>query len=75
VADEKKAGFVASKKVGCAVKRNLAKRRLKALFLELQSELKSGIYIFIAKETIKDIDYSKLKSALTWSFKRLECFK
>ncbi|MDR3346381.1 MAG: ribonuclease P protein component [Campylobacteraceae bacterium] len=75
VSDENRAGFVASKKVGNAVKRNSAKRRLKALFYELQNELKSGTYVFIAKEVIKDIDYKRLKSSLLWSFRRLECLK
>jgi ribonuclease P protein component len=75
ISNEKKVGFTAGKKVGNAVLRNLAKRRLRALFTELQSRLKDGIYIFVAKETIKTIEYKQLKSSLLWSFKRLECLK
>ncbi|MDR0408184.1 MAG: ribonuclease P protein component [Campylobacteraceae bacterium] len=75
ISDEKKAGFTAGKKVGNAVLRNLAKRRLRALFIEFQSKLKDGVYVFVAKESIKNINYKQLKSSLLWSFKRLECLK
>ncbi len=72
---EKKVGFTASKKVGNAVKRNLAKRRLRALFFELCEELNSGSYIFVAKNRIIDVDYESLKKSLIWSLKRLKCMK
>lgn len=75
ITSEKKAGFVASKKVGNAVKRNLAKRRLKALFYDLREQLKDGTYVFVAKEAIGEADYKRLKNSLLWSFKRLECLK
>jgi ribonuclease P protein component len=75
ISDEKKVGFTAGKKVGNAVLRNRAKRRLRALFAELEGKLKSGIYIFVAKESIKTISYKQLKNSLLWSFKRLECLK
>ena len=72
---EKSVGFTASKKVGNSVKRNLARRRLKALFLELSGGLKSGSYIFVVKEKINKMDYISLKKGLIWSFKRLECLE
>ncbi|MDR2080824.1 MAG: ribonuclease P protein component [Campylobacteraceae bacterium] len=75
ISDEKKAGFTAGKKVGNAVLRNRAKRRLRALFVELQDKLKDGIYVFVAKESLKNMSYKQLKSSLSWSFKRLECLK
>ena len=71
----KKVGFTASKKVGNSVKRNLARRRLKALFLELSGGLESGSYIFVAKTKIDDMDYTSLKKSLLWSFKRLNCLE
>ncbi|MDR0762574.1 MAG: ribonuclease P protein component [Campylobacteraceae bacterium] len=73
--NEKKAGFTAGKKVGNAVLRNRAKRRLRAIFTQTEQKLKEGIYIFVAKEGLKNMDYKQLKSSLLWSFKRLECFK
>ena len=72
---KKKLGFTASKKVGNSVKRNRARRRLKALFFELSPGLKSGSYIFVAKEKIDYMDYESLKKGLLWSFKRLDCVK
>ncbi|MCF6173722.1 MAG: ribonuclease P protein component [Campylobacteraceae bacterium] len=72
---KKKVGFTASKKVGNAVKRNLAKRRLRALFLELCEQIESGSYIFVAKQKIVDMDYESLKKSLIWSLKRLKCLK
>jgi hypothetical protein len=44
-------GFIASKKVGNAVKRNRAKRRMRALFSDFESSFASGIYIFVAKKS------------------------
>lgn len=72
---ENRVGFIASKKVGNAVKRNLAKRRLRAIFFDFQDILNSGMYVFVAKESIHESDYKSLKESLKWSFKRLGCLK
>ena len=56
-------GFVASKKVGNAVKRNRAKRLLRALFIERSSMLKSGDYILVAKAPILASEYRELSRA------------
>lgn len=58
---QKKVGFTASKKVGNAIKRNLAKRRLRAIFLEIQHTLSDGVYVFVAKEKINHLPYDTLK--------------
>ncbi|MDD5399817.1 MAG: ribonuclease P protein component [Sulfurimonas sp.] len=57
-----KVGFTATKKIGNAVKRNRAKRRLRALFLEFSHLLKDGTYIFVAKQTISETTHQKLKN-------------
>jgi len=57
-----KVGFTATKKIGNAVKRNRAKRRLRALFLEFSHLLKDGTYIFVAKQTINETTHQKLKN-------------
>ncbi|MDR0580148.1 MAG: ribonuclease P protein component [Campylobacteraceae bacterium] len=75
MSDEKKVGFTAGKKVGNAVLRNRAKRRLRAIFAQTEQRLKDGIYVFVAKEGLKNMDYKQLRSSLLWSFKRLECFR
>ena len=55
--DERKVGFVASKKVGNAVQRNRAKRLLRAHFISQIDTLKTGHYIFVAKKPILESDY------------------
>ena len=53
-------GISVSKKLGNAVKRNRAKRRLRALFCEYSNSLKDGTYIFVAKAAIFDAPFEKL---------------
>ena len=68
-------GFTASKKVGNAVKRAQAKRRMRALFFENRENLIDGTYVFVARDKIGQISYSELKRCFNWSLKRLECLK
>ena len=56
-----KIGFTATKKIGNAVKRNRAKRRLRALFCEHSQNLKSGTYIFVAKQSIIEVPHDDLE--------------
>jgi len=72
---EKKVGFIASKKVGNAVKRARAKRRMRALFFDNQESLIDGIYLIVAKDRINQMNYDELEKGIKWSFKRLECLK
>ncbi|MCK9162351.1 MAG: ribonuclease P protein component [Arcobacter butzleri] len=67
-----KNGFVASKKVGNAVKRNSAKRRLKALFLEYCDTIKIGKYILVAKDTITQKEYLELKKDFLFAFRKMK---
>ena len=55
-----KVGFTATKKLGNAVKRNRAKRRMRAMFCEFSNSLKDGSYIFVAKAGIFEASYEKL---------------
>ncbi|WP_345987169.1 ribonuclease P protein component [Sulfurimonas sp. HSL1-2] len=57
-------GFTASKKVGNAVKRNRAKRRMRALFYGLEPQLAAGSYILVAKATTVDTPYAVMEKAL-----------
>ncbi|MGD9717619.1 MAG: ribonuclease P protein component [Sulfurimonadaceae bacterium] len=54
-------GFTATKKLGNAVKRNRAKRRMRALFCEFSPSLQDGTYIFVAKQPLIDAPYEKLR--------------
>jgi ribonuclease P protein component len=68
---EYKIGFTASKKVGNAVFRNRAKRRLRAIFLEFSPKINSGTYIFVAKEAIRDTSYAALKADIQKALERV----
>jgi ribonuclease P protein component len=54
-------GFTASKKVGNAVKRNRAKRRMRALFHVCEPQLSPGSYVLVAKAETVDIAYAPLE--------------
>jgi ribonuclease P protein component len=73
--DQKKMAVVASKKVGKAVVRNLVKRRLRAAFLDVSSQLENGIYVMVAKSGLEEISFDKIQKTLRWSFKKLGCLK
>jgi ribonuclease P protein component len=58
--------------MGNAVKRNLIRRRLKALFYPQRLFLKSGFFVFIGKKEILDVDFLDLKF---WFNKSLKVIK
>jgi len=66
-------GFTASKKVGNAVVRNRAKRRLRALVREVLAD--SGTpghdFVLIARQTTPSRPYAELRRDLLFSLKRL----
>lgn len=72
---EKKMAVVASKKVGKAVKRNRAKRILRALFFRFKDKVKNGKYIFVAKNELTEISFFDLEKNLKRGFKKLECLR
>ncbi|TKX31178.1 ribonuclease P protein component [Campylobacter aviculae] len=73
--NEHKMAVVASRKVGKAVIRNRSKRILRALFSKFEANIYNGKYIFVAKNEIVQISFSKLERSLKWGLKKLECLK
>jgi len=64
-------GFVASKKLGNAVKRARAKRRLRGLFLKMAPLLAEGEYVLVAKPPVLEVPFSELEKAFRRAVKRL----
>ena len=66
-------GYTASKKVGNAVQRNRAKRRLRALAAELLpfQGLPGHDYVLIARAATVDLAFSELRQGLTHALGRL----
>jgi len=70
-----KVGFTATKKLGNAVKRNRAKRRLRALFCEFSDNLQDGTYIFVAKIGLFDASHKELKRDFKKVLSKSKSFK
>jgi len=70
--DTKKIGFTATKKIGNAVIRNRAKRRLRALFLKHSPTLKNGSYVFVAKLTTVQFSAIQLEKDFITVLKKLK---
>ena len=68
-------GFTASRKVGNAVKRNRAKRRLRALADEvLRAHARPGMdYVLIARAATPDRAFDKLRGDMHSALKRVKC--
>jgi len=61
---------IASKKIGNAVKRNFAKRRLRALFIEVADKVQ-GSFVLVAKPDIVDVSFEKLRYLFKKSLKKV----
>jgi ribonuclease P protein component len=59
--DDVRLGITAGKKVGNAVSRNRAKRRIRELFRTYKSDIKRGVDIcIVARNAVIDVPYDKL---------------
>ena len=65
-----KVGFSVGKKLGCAVRRNRVKRRLRALCAPLLPRMKKGLYVFIAREPAADAAFSRLDRSMRQTLQR-----
>ena len=67
--------FVMRKKIGNAVKRNKIKRRLRNIVNDVVKQISIKLnysYLVIAKPTMLNSDYTKIKEALLLSFKKID---
>lgn len=69
-----RAGFTTSKKVGNAVIRNRARRRLKeaARMIVPQKGLTGWDYVFIGRQAATDYPFEKMMSDISWALAKLE---
>jgi len=64
-------GITASKKVGGAVQRNRAKRRLKELYRTNFHRLQKGYdVVFVARASAVTVEYEALKRAYFWAIRK-----
>ena len=68
---EQKVAFIAGKKVDArATRRNLAKRMMRAIFVELSDSLSPGIYLWVAKKPILNAKYDTIKDDVIAKLKK-----
>lgn len=68
-------GFTATKKIGNAVIRNRAKRRMRAAadYISKTQSIKSADIVLIARDTVATCDWDDLVKNLGWCLKCLNC--
>ena len=60
--NQKRVGFSVSKKVGVAVVRNRTKRRLRECVRPLLPQMRSGLYVFVARPAAAECTYAQLEA-------------
>lgn len=64
-------GFSINKKVAKACKRNLIRRRIKAVMQEYGTKYRGYAFVFICRKGISDYDFIALKKHILYSTKKL----
>lgn len=64
-------GFSISKKVAKACKRNLLRRRIKAVMCSSYQLFENYVFVFVCRKGIIDYDFKMLSSHVIYSIKRL----
>ena len=67
--------FVTKKKIGNAIKRNKIKRRLRNIMNEIEKNISINFnysYLLIAKKSMLDDQYDKIKEKLSFDFDKIK---
>jgi len=72
---EKRIGFSVSKKVGVAVVRNRTKRRLRESVRPLLPQLRSGLYVFVARPAAAELSFQELNAKAHYLLRKVEALR
>ena len=72
---QKRVGFSVSKKVGCAVTRNLTKRRLRECVRKRLPGMKNGLYVIVTRPSVTACTFQQLEAQVQTLLQRLETAK
>ena len=71
---ELKVGFSVSKKVGKAVIRNKVKRRLRECFRPYLGDVKTGLYVIVARSSAAEAAFEDLRKDVRYLLKKQQAF-
>ena len=73
--NQKRIGFSVSKKVGVAVVRNRTKRRLRDCVRPLLPEMRSGLYVFVARPSAAECSFQELNARVKQLVRKVDALQ
>jgi len=73
--NQKRVGFSVSKKVGVAVVRNRTKRRLRECIRPLLPQMRSGLYVFVARPSAAESSFAELSAKVRQLLRKADALK
>ena len=73
--NQKRVGFSVSKKVGVAVVRNRTKRRLRECVRPLLPQMRSGLYVFVARPVAAECSFQELNARVKQLLRKVDALQ